>query len=269
VSEVTADSTLSPRAAATAAGVPPALELRDVSKHYGGVTALAGVSLTVYPGEVVALVGDNGAGKSTLVKTISGIVVPDSGELYRDGAAVAVTGPQDATDAGIQTVYQDLALCDNLDTVQNLFLGRELRGSWLLGRRLQRAAMEHRTRKVLADLSVRTLRDVTIPVGGLSGGQRQSVAICRSVLWDPSVVLLDEPTAALGVAQREQVLNLIRRLREHGRAVILISHDLADVQQVADRVLVLRLGSLVAEFEKGRYTREQCVAAITGMGVPA
>jgi D-xylose transport system ATP-binding protein len=256
-----------PEGDAVAHGIPPALELRDVSKHYGGVTALAGVSLMVYPGEVVALVGDNGAGKSTLVKTISGIVTPDSGVFFRDGEQVDMTNPQQAADAGIQTVYQDLALCDNLDTVQNLFLGRELRGSLLMGRRLQRAAMEHRTRKVLADLSVTTLRDITIPVGGLSGGQRQSVAICRSVLWDPKVVLLDEPTAALGVAQREQVLNLIGRLRDQGRGVILVSHDLADVLQIADRVLVLRLGSLVAEFRRGHYTREQCVAAITGMGV--
>ncbi|MFI7067491.1 ATP-binding cassette domain-containing protein [Kribbella sp. NPDC050124] len=245
----------------------PALELRQVSKHYGGVTALAGVSLSVCPGEVVALVGDNGAGKSTLVKTISGIVSPDSGVFYRDGQEVSIASPQDAASVGIQTVYQDLALCDNLDTVQNLFLGRELRGRRLLGGRLRRADMEHRTRKVLADLGVTTLRDISIPVGGLSGGQRQSVAICRSVLWDPGVVLLDEPTAALGVAQREQVLNLIRRLRDAGRAVILVSHDLADVQQIADRVLVLRLGSLVAEFTKDGYTREQCVAAITGMGV--
>jgi D-xylose transport system ATP-binding protein len=263
------DSLQTPEARALAQGLPPALELQDVSKHYGGVTALGGVSLKVYPGEVVALVGDNGAGKSTLVKTISGIIAPDSGVFYRDGEEVSISTPLDATAVGIQTVYQDLALCDNLDTVQNLFLGRELRGAWLSGRRLQRAAMEHRTRKVLADLSVTTLRDISIPVGGLSGGQRQSVAICRSVLWDPSVVLLDEPTAALGVAQREQVLNLIRRLQDHGRGVILISHDLADVKEIADRVLVLRLGSLVAEFRRGQYTREECVAAITGIGAAA
>ena len=248
---------------------PSALELRDVSKHYGGVTALAGVSLSVDAGEVVALVGDNGAGKSTLVKTIAGIVAPDTGAYYRDGVEVNIATPQDATHAGIQTVYQDLALCDNLDTVQNLFLGRELRSNWLGGRRLQRADMEKRCRAVLADLGVTTLKDVTVPVGDLSGGQRQSVAICRSVLWDPRIVLLDEPTAALGVAQREQVLNLINRLRDQGRGVILISHDLADVQQIADRVLVLRLGRLVAEFHKGAYTREQCIAAITGLGVAA
>lgn len=255
-----------PERAAEAAGMPPALELRNVSKHFGGVTALGGVSLKVYPGEVVALVGDNGAGKSTLVKTISGIIPPDSGEFFRAGSEVAIDSPHDAAAAGIQTVYQDLALCDNLDTVQNLFLGRELKSGWAMGRRLRRADMEHKTRKVLADLSVTTLRDVSIPVGGLSGGQRQSVAICRSVLWDPQVVLLDEPTAALGVAQREQVLNLIGRLREQGRGVVLISHDLADVREIADRVLVLRLGSMVAEFRRGQYTREQCVAAITGMG---
>ncbi len=245
---------------------PPALELRGVSKHYGGVTALDDVNLSVKPGEVVALVGDNGAGKSTLVKTMSGIIHPDSGTFYRDGTEVSINSPHQAAEAQIQTVYQDLALCDNLDTVQNLFLGRELRSSWISGRRLQRAAMEHRTRKVLKDLSVTTLRDLTVSVGGLSGGQRQSVAICRSVLWDPKVVLLDEPTAALGVAQREQVLNLIGRLRDQGIAVILISHDLADVLAIADRVLVLRLGRMVAEFERGSYTREECVAAITGIG---
>jgi D-xylose transport system ATP-binding protein len=173
--------------------------------------------------------------------------------------------PQDAAALGLQTVYQDLALCDNLDTVQNLFLCRELHNRIFAGRRLRRADMEHRARQVLADLGVTTLRDLMVPVGGLSGGQRQAVAICRSVLWEPSVVLLDEPTAALGVAQRQQVLSLIERLRDHNIGVILVSHDLADVVQVADRVLVLRLGRKVAEFLRGGYGRDQLVAAITGV----
>ncbi|GAB3059367.1 ATP-binding cassette domain-containing protein [Intrasporangium mesophilum] len=249
----------------TQSSAAPALELRNISKHYGGVTALADVSLHVNSGEVVALVGDNGAGKSTLIKTIAGIVIPDTGEFRASGQEIRISSPTDATDVGIQTVYQDLALCDNLDTVQNLFLGRELHSRRVFGARLQRPAMEKRAREVLSDLGVKTLRDLTVAVGGLSGGQRQSVAICRSVLWDPAVVLLDEPTAALGVAQREQVLNLIGRLRDQGRGVILVSHDLADVKFIADRVLVLRLGRLVAEFERGKYTREECVAAITGM----
>lgn len=241
------------------------LELHEITKQYGGVTALGGVSLGVRAGEVLALVGDNGAGKSTLIKIISGIVEPSSGQFLHDGGEVRLASPQDAAALGIQTVYQDLALCDNLDTVQNLFLGRELHDPLPLGARLRRAAMEHRAREVLSDLGVTTLRDLTVAVGGLSGGQRQAVAICRSVLWAPSVVLLDEPTAALGVAQRAQVLALIERLRERGMGVILVSHDLADVHQVADRVAVLRLGRKVVEYARDGYTRAELVAAITGM----
>lgn len=243
----------------------PILELRDLSKHYGGVIALSDVSISVDRGEVVALVGDNGAGKSTLIKIISGIVAPTTGAVYQSGGLVRLNSPQDAAELGLQTVYQDLALCDNLDTVQNLFLGRELHNPIFLGARLRRAEMEHRARQVLSDLGVTTLRDLTVPVGGLSGGQRQAVAICRSVLWEPSVVLLDEPTAALGVAQRAQVLQLIKRLRDHHIGVILVSHDLADVVGVADRVAVLRLGRMVAEFHRGHYRRDELVSAITGV----
>lgn len=243
---------------------PPILEVRNVSIRFGGVAALIRVSLSIWPGEVVALVGDNGAGKSTLVKTISGIQSPDEGEILVSGAALSLKSPHDANAAGIQTVYQDLAICDNLDTVQNLFLGREYYHPWYKGRRLDRAGMEARAKEVLANLDVK-IRDINVPANSLSGGQRQSVAICRSILTDPRVVLLDEPTAALGVAQRKQVLNLIERLRAQGRAVIVISHDLGDVQQVADRVVVLRLGNKVAEVSRGSYTREELVGAITGM----
>ncbi|WP_245303331.1 ATP-binding cassette domain-containing protein [Mesorhizobium loti] len=247
----------------------PVLELINISKHFGGVHALESVSLAVRPGEVVALVGDNGAGKSTLVKTIAGINMPDAGEMRVNGAKVRITAPHDAMRLGIQTVYQDLALCDNLDTVQNLFLGRELQGGILTAGRLRRADMESRARKVLRELGVSTLRDLTVPVGSLSGGQRQSVAICRSVLWEPKVVLLDEPTAALGVAQRKEVMALIMRLRQTNHGVIVISHDLADVQEMADTVVVLRLGRKVAEFSRGTFSRDDLVSAITGLSASA
>ena len=242
---------------------PPVLEVRNVSVRFGGVAALTDVSMAVWPGEVVALVGDNGAGKSTLVKTISGIQQPDSGEILVAGRAHAMKGPQDAAAAGIQTVYQDLALCDNLDTVQNLFLGREICLPWWKGRRMDRARMEKRAREVLSDLDVK-IRDTRVPSSSLSGGQRQSVAICRSILANPQVVLLDEPTAALGVAQRKQVLALIERLKAQGRAVVIISHDIGDVQQIADRVVVLRLGRKVAEVTRGGYSRDELIAAMTG-----
>jgi D-xylose transport system ATP-binding protein len=209
-------------------------------------------------------VGDNGAGKSTLVKIMSGIVRPDHGEIKFSGETVVLRSSHDANGVGIQTVYQDLALCDNLDTVQNLFLGREIRGSWLMGRRLARAQMEARAREILASLEVK-IRDASVSAGSLSGGQRQSVAICRSILSDPKVILLDEPTAALGVAQRRQVMGLIARLKSQGRGVIVISHDLGDVQQIADRVVVLRLGRKVAEMSRGAYSREDLVSVITGM----
>lgn len=247
----------------------PVLELRNVSKHFGGVHALEGVSLAIFPGEVVALVGDNGAGKSTLVKTIAGINVPDAGEILVNGVQVRITEPHDSMRLGIQTVYQDLALCDNLDTVQNLFLGRELQGGFLAAGRLRRADMESRARKILRELGVNTLLDLTVPVGSLSGGQRQSVAICRSVLWEPKVVLLDEPTAALGVAQRKEVMALIMRLRATNHGVVVISHDLADVQEMADTVVVLRLGRKVAEFSRGAFSRDDLVSAITGLSAAA
>jgi D-xylose transport system ATP-binding protein len=258
------------RAAAPAThAVAAALELRRITKRFGGVTALDGVSLSACPGEVVALVGDNGAGKTTLIKAIAGIDMPDSGEMHFDGRMVRIESPHDAMALGIQTVYQDLALCDNLDTVQNLFLGRELRDPAWRGARLRRAEMEERARRVLNDLGVSTLRDLSVPVGSLSGGQRQSVAICRSVLWEPRVVLLDEPTAALGVAQRREVLALIMRLRSTNHAVIVVSHDLADVEEMADRVVVLRLGRKVTEFVRGSFSRDDLVSAITGLGTAA
>lgn len=242
---------------------PPILEVRGISMRFGGVAALTDVSLSIWPGEVVALVGDNGAGKSTLVKTISGIQQPTEGEIRFAGSHLALNGPQDANAVGIQTVYQDLAICDNLDTVQNLFLGRENYRPWYMGRRLARAQMEAKAREILTSLDVK-IRDVTVPASSLSGGQRQSVAICRSILSDPKVILLDEPTAALGVAQRKQVMGLIDRLRKQNRAVIVISHDIGDVQVIADRVAVLRLGRKVTEVHQGKYSREDLVGAMTG-----
>lgn len=242
----------------------PLLSMHNITKRFGGITALRDVSFHVEPGEVVALVGDNGAGKSTVVKTISGIHQHDHGQIAFGGNEVTLNKPQEASDLGIQTVYQDLALCDNLDTVQNLFLGRELYAPLLLGRRLRRAEMEYRTRTVLQDLNVK-IRDYTAPVLSLSGGQRQSVAVARAVLSEPEVVLLDEPTAALGVPQRAEVLQLITRLREQGRGVILVSHDLGDVLKVSDRVVVLRLGEKVAEFTRATVSRDGLIAAITGI----
>jgi D-xylose transport system ATP-binding protein len=224
---------------------------------------LSEVSISVAPGEVVALCGDNGAGKSTLVKTISGIVSPDAGEIFFQTRPVTISGPRDAVELGIQTVYQDLALCDNLDTVRNLFLGRERCGPWYKGWTLDRASMEGEAGRILRELDVK-IRDLSEPVGSLSGGQRQCVAVLRALLTNPKVILLDEPTAALGVAQRRQVLALVERLRAHGRAIILVSHDLGDVQEVADRVVVLRLGRNVADLRRGEYARETLVSKITG-----
>lgn len=241
----------------------PLLDVQHISKRYGGLTALNDVSFSVETAEIVALVGDNGAGKSTLVKSISGIIVPDDGRIRVAGTDLSPATPTVATALGIQTVYQDLALCDNLDTVQNLFLGREIVRPWYFGRRLQRAQMEQRTREVLAGLDV-NIRDLTSPIGNLSGGQRQSVAVCRAILAEPKLVMLDEPTAALGVAQRKQVLALIERLKAQGRGVIVVSHDLADVLSVADRVVVMRLGRKVAELVRGSYSRDDLVAYITG-----
>jgi D-xylose transport system ATP-binding protein len=243
----------------------PLLRLRGITKRFGAVQALSDVGLDVYAGEVVGLVGDNGAGKSTLIKTIAGIVQPDSGELQFEGRPVHISGPGDVARLGIATVYQDLALCDNLDVVANLFVGREelSGGAGRLLRALDEPAMEQQAAELLKTLTVR-LPSVRQEVGLLSGGQRQSVAIARSLIGEAKVVLLDEPTAALGVQQTAQVLALIKRLREQGLAVVVISHNLADVFEVVDRILVLRLGRKAGVFDAGATSQEEVVAAITG-----
>ncbi|MGI8854944.1 MAG: ATP-binding cassette domain-containing protein [Thermomicrobiales bacterium] len=239
--------------------------MTDISKAYGAVEALSDVDFEVHAGEVVGLVGDNGAGKSTLVKILAGVIQADSGTIYRDGKAVHITSPNDATQMGIETVYQDLALCDNLDVVANLYLGREAQQTIVPGlvKQLDETQMEARTNQILRQLDVK-IPSVRTIVASLSGGQRQSIAVAKTVLRDPAVLLLDEPTAALGVVQTRQVLNLIGRLREQGLAVVMISHNLADVFEVADRVFVLRLGRRVGSFEIGTTSSEQIVAAITG-----
>ena len=235
------------------------LSLAGVNKRFGAVQALSDVHMEVAAGEVVALVGDNGAGKSTLVKVISGVYQPDDGEIFYDGKKVTVSGPSAAQDLGVATVFQDLALCDNLDVVANLFLGQER----LLGPIIDEAGMEKEAWRLLRSLSAK-IPSVRIPIASLSGGQRQTVAIARSLVGAPKVVMLDEPTAALGVAQTAEVLNLIERLRESGLGVILISHNMADVQAVADRIVVMRLGRNAAEFRVEEATTQQLVAAITG-----
>ncbi len=237
----------------------PILALSGISKRFGAVQALADAALEVYPSEVVALVGDNGAGKSTLIKVIAGVGPADSGEIRWRGRTVHIGKPSDATALGIATVYQDLALCDNLDVVANLFLGRERTRTGLL----DEIGMEKHSSELLSSLSVR-LPSVRTHVSGLSGGQRQSVAIARSLLGEPQVVILDEPTAALGVAQTAEVLNLIDQLKKRGLGVILISHNLVDVKAVADRVVVLRLGRNAGESRSGQATHEEIVQAITG-----
>ena len=243
----------------------PALRLTGISKAFGAVQALRNVDFEVYPGEVVGLVGDNGAGKSTLIKTIAGGNIPDSGSIYVYGKRVTITKPADATGLGIETVYQDLALCDNLDVVANLYLGREERTTIVpaIVRPLNEIKMEKRARAVLEQLDVK-IPSIRVPVASLSGGQRQSIAVAKTILRNARVVLLDEPTAALGVAQTRQVLQLIRRLRDNGLPVVVISHNLADVFEVVDRVVVLRLGQRVATFDVRNTTPEQVVAAITG-----
>jgi len=225
---------------------------------------LNGVDFEVSPGEVVALVGDNGAGKSTLVKIIAGTHAPDGGAIRFDGAEVKLHSPRDATQLGIETVYQDLALCDNLDVVANMFLGRERVAAAAPLAPLSELEMERRALDVLRDLRVTTIRNVRMPVATLSGGQRQSVAISRAAMWNSKVVLLDEPTAALGVEQTAQVLTLIKRLREQGLGVVVISHNLHEVFEVADRIIVLRLGRRVATFGHEDTTPEDVVSAITG-----
>jgi D-xylose transport system ATP-binding protein len=238
----------------------PVLELREVSKSFGAVRALDGVNFEAAEGEVMALVGDNGAGKSTLIKCVAGIHPIDGGEIRFDGQPVHVQGPKDSAALGVEVVYQDLALCDNLDVVQNMYLGRE-RLSTL--RRLDELAMEQTARETLAGLSVTTLRSVRQTVAGLSGGQRQSVAVAKAVMWNSRVVILDEPTAALGVAQTRQVLDLVKRLGEQGLAVVIVSHNLSDVFEVADRITVLRLGRDVARFRVAETSQQQVVEAIT------
>ena len=235
------------------------LSLTGVNKRFGAVQALTDVSLEVAPGEVVALVGDNGAGKSTLVKIISGVYAADEGEIVFDGKRVSISGPSEAQRLGIATVFQDLALCDNLDVVANLFLGQEHARATVL----DEVGMEQEAWRLLRTLSAK-IPSVRIPIASLSGGQRQTVAIARSLVGKPKVVMLDEPTAALGVAQTAEVLNLVERLRETGLGVILISHNMADVQAVADRIVVLRLGRNAADFRVEEATTTELVAAITG-----
>ena len=238
----------------------PLLELRGISKSYGSVQALSDVDFEVRDGEVMALVGDNGAGKSTLIKCVAGIYSIDDGEILFEGKQVAIHGPKDAAKLGIEVVYQDLALCDNLDVVQNMFLGREVHDPLF---RLREAPMEQRTAETLKSLSVTTIRSVRQLVASLSGGQRQSVAVARAVLWNNRVVFLDEPTAALGVAQTRQVLDLVKRLADQGLAVVLVSHNLTDVFEVANRITVLRLGRNVGVYERDRTNEEEIVQAIT------
>src|SRR3954454_2849162 len=238
----------------------PLLELKGVFKRFGAVTALAGVDFHVSSGEVMALVGDNGAGKSTMIKTIAGIHPADEGEILWEGKPVSIHGPKDSAALGIEVVYQDLALCDNLDVVQNMYLGRETLSSL---RRLDEAQMEKRARSVLDELSVKTLSSVRQVVAGLSGGQRQSIAVAKAVLWNNKLVILDEPTAALGVAQTRQVLDLVKRLAHNGLAVVLISHNMHDVFEVADYISVLRLGGVVGEYKRTETTQREIVEAIT------
>ena len=238
----------------------PILELRGVSKSFGAVQALYQVDFRVHPGEVMALVGDNGAGKSTLIKCVAGIYPIDEGEVRFDGQPVAISGPKDAAAHGIEVVYQDLALADNLDVVQNMFLGREQLGSL---RRLDEVTMERRAKETLESLSVTTIRSVRQTVAGLSGGQRQSVAVAKAVMWNSRVVILDEPTAALGVAQTRQVLDLVKRLGDQGLAVVLVSHNLHDIFEVADAITVLRLGQSIAEHKTADVTQTQVVESIT------
>jgi D-xylose transport system ATP-binding protein len=242
----------------------PTLELRGITKTFGSVQALDNVDFEVRSGEVMALVGDNGAGKSTLIKCVAGIHPIDGGEILFDGKKVDIHGPKDAARLGIEVVYQDLALCDNLDVVQNMFLGREVHDASF---RLKESPMEQRTAETLKSLSVTTIKSIRQPVASLSGGQRQSVAVARAVLWNSRVVILDEPTAALGVAQTRQVLDLVKRLAEQGLGVVIVSHNLIDVFEVAQRITVLRLGRNVGVYEREHTTQQEIVSAIT-FGIP-
>ncbi|MDY3619064.1 ATP-binding cassette domain-containing protein [Agathobaculum sp.] len=237
----------------------PIMSLKHISKYFGGVQALDGVDMDICRGEVIVLVGDNGAGKSTFLKVISGVNIPEQGEIYFDGKAVTISNTLDSVELGIQTVYQDLALCDNLDIVQNLFLGRELTRHG----RLNEADMEHIAQECLNELGIE-IQSVRAKAGALSGGQRQAVAIARAMLGSPDIVLLDEPLANLGLKQRQQVCKLIMGLREKNVGVVVVSHDLAEVFPVCDKVVVFRLGEKVAEIERADITTERVVAEITG-----
>jgi simple sugar transport system ATP-binding protein len=243
----------------------PVLEARDVVKSFGRVQALRGANFSVYPNEVVALVGDNGAGKSTLVKTLVGVHPPDSGEILFDGQPVHINTPHDSRTLGIETVFQDLALAAEIDPAANMFLGREVVRPGLLGKLgfLDKATMRRRSDEAFKDLGVR-IQDTSAPVANMSGGQRQGIAICRAVTWASKVVFMDEPTAALGVVQTRNVLEQIKRVREHGLSVVLISHNMPEVFEVADRIEVLRLGQRVARLRPADVTMEDIVSAMTG-----
>jgi simple sugar transport system ATP-binding protein len=243
----------------------PLLEARGIVKSFGRVRALRGASFTVFPNEVVALVGDNGAGKSTLVKTLAGVHQPDEGEIFFDGEPVAIHTPLDARRLGIETVYQDLALAAELDAGANMFLGREIMRPGVLGRLgfIDKQSMRSRSREAFTNLGV-SLQDTSAPVATMSGGQRQGIAVSRAVTWASKVVFMDEPTAALGVVQTRNVLDLIGRVRDQGLAVVLISHNMPEVFEVADRIEVLRLGERVARFRRGDVSMEDVVGAMTG-----
>jgi|SRR5450759_3808667 len=243
----------------------PILEARGIVKQFGRVRALRGANFTVYPGEIVALVGDNGAGKSTLVKVLAGVHQLDAGEIVFEGRSVTIENPIAARGLGIEVVYQDLALAPELDPAGNLFLGREIPLPGLLGRLgfINKTEMRRRSDEIFHDLSVK-IPDTTAPVAFMSGGQRQGVAVSRAVAWASKVLFMDEPTAALGVVQTRNVLELIKRVRERGIAVVFVSHNMPQVLQVADRVEVMRLGRRVARFVRGAVTMEEVVAAMTG-----
>jgi D-xylose transport system ATP-binding protein len=245
----------------------PLVEVRGISKSYGSVVALRDVSFKINAAEVVALAGDNGAGKSTVIKILSGIIAQDGGDIRIRGEKILLQQPGAAVRLGIQTVYQDLALCGNLDPVENIFLGREIRMEGWRGFRLKRPAMERTATDVLASVGIK-LKNLNLPVATLSGGQQQAVAVCRAILGNPDVVILDEPTAALGVTQTREVLELVRRLRSQGRGVLMVSHDLEQLLGVADRIVVVRLGRTVAERPVEEWTEHSLVTAIAGAALP-
>ena len=240
----------------------PLLQVRDLDKHFGPVQALYHVNLDIPSGQVTALCGDNGAGKSVLIKCIAGIFQPDHGQIVWEGHPVHIRNARDASRLGIETVYQDLALADNLDIVQNMFLGRERLRTGLL----DEDSMERAAKETLASLRVTTVRSIRQPVASLSGGQRQSVAVAKAVMWNSKLVIMDEPTAALGVVQTKMVLDLIRRLRDHGLAVVVISHNLNDVFEVADRIAVLYLGRMVIQDKAASFDRQSVVDYMTTGG---